>query len=187
MLAFNLWSLRSPNKWLLEQFYRNPFLETLMLHIALGLRMKDIPAISFMRISNQLELNVHFGMNNWHLYSLREFLQNIKPQKVLASLSLFIREPYSSRESLGVLQVSAPPPSIKHVQLLRFRMNDEAHYFPLMNWLLSSCFPKTISFSLDSYFNMKAFIVFFYEMLMERERGVGAISIQGSTSVVGMA
>ncbi|QHO33404.1 uncharacterized protein [Arachis hypogaea] len=134
---------------------------------------KGNPVISFLRISNQLELNAHYGviMNHRHVYSLREFVQNIKPQKVLASLSLFIHEPYSIREILGVgvLQVSSPPPCIKHVQLC-FPMNMEARYFPLMNWLLSSCFPKTISFCLQSNFNMKAFIVFFYEMLMDRKK-----------------
>ncbi|XP_052110104.1 FBD-associated F-box protein At4g10400 [Arachis duranensis] len=174
-----LWNLKIPNKWFLEQFYRIPFLESLMLHscsfeherinipspelkffslshcsnlkevnidapnlLSCEYVGKDNPVISFLRISNQLELNAHYDMM-----------------------------PFSITEILGlsVLQVSSPPPSIKHVQL-RFPMNMEARYFPLMNWLLSSCFPKTISFCLQSKFNMKAFVVFFYEMLMDRKK-----------------
>ncbi|XLT07922.1 hypothetical protein HN51_053721 [Arachis hypogaea] len=144
----SLQNLRSPNKWFLEQFYRIPFLESLMLHncsmfeherinipspelkffsLSHCYNLKEVnidapnllsceydgkgnPVISFLRISNQLELNAHYGviMNHRHVYSLREFVQNIKPhkvlgefvqnikpQKVLASLSLFIHEPYS--------------------------------------------------------------------------------------------
>ncbi|MED6156179.1 hypothetical protein PIB30_012194 [Stylosanthes scabra] len=132
-------------------------------------RGDDKPAISFLRNSNQPGLNAHFGYGHRDLYGLRKFVENIKPQKVLASLSLFIHETCSIRESMGALPVSSPPPSIKLVQL-RFPMNKEAEYFPLMmNWLLSSCFPKTISFSLQ-YLNMKAFIVFFYEMLMDKKK-----------------
>ncbi|MED6163865.1 hypothetical protein PIB30_084139 [Stylosanthes scabra] len=129
----------------------------------------DKSAISFLRISNQLEVNAQIIMHRGNIYSLREFVQNIKPQKLLDSLTLFIRAPYPIRESSGVLQVSSPPPSIKHLQL-RFHMPNEAHYFPLMNWLLSSCCPETISFNLQSNFNMKPFIVFFYEMLMDRKK-----------------
>ncbi|XLQ98744.1 hypothetical protein HN51_053697 [Arachis hypogaea] len=206
----SLWNMRIPNKWFLEQCYRIPFLESLMLHscsfeherinipgpelkffslshcsnlkevnidapnlLSWEYVGKDNPVISFLRISNQLELNAHYDMSEirHNLYSLREFVQNIKPQKVLASLSLFIHESFSITEILGlsVLQVSSPPPSIKHVQL-HFPMNMEARYFPLMNWLLSSCFPKTISFCLQSKFNMKAFVVFFYEMLMDKKK-----------------
>ncbi|MED6156189.1 hypothetical protein PIB30_012204 [Stylosanthes scabra] len=118
----------------------------------------DKLAISSLRNSNQPELNAYLGVDPRHPYSLREFVENIKPQEVLGSLSLFIHEPCSFRESLGVLQVSSLPPSIKRVQL-RVHMDKEADYFPFMNWLLSSCFPETISFSLRSFFNMKAFIV----------------------------
>ncbi|MED6146399.1 hypothetical protein PIB30_034127 [Stylosanthes scabra] len=83
------------------------------------------PAISFLRNSNQPELNAYFGMDHRHLHRLREFVQNIKPQEVFHSLSLFIHEPCSFRESLGVLQASSTPPSIKHVQFSYEMLMDE--------------------------------------------------------------
>ncbi|XP_057736607.1 F-box/FBD/LRR-repeat protein At5g22660-like [Arachis stenosperma] len=205
--CLSLWHLMSPDKWLLELLYKNPFLESLMLHNCCsserinisGPQLKfftlshfydnlkevnidapnllscdymgiDKPVISFQRISDQLEVNAHMHINHRHISRLREFFQNIKPQKVLASLSLFIFEPLSISESLGILRISSSPPSIKCVELCVL-WDNEAPYFPFMNWLLSSCFPESISFSLRSYFKMKAFIVYFYEMLMGSKKG----------------
>ncbi|MED6156192.1 hypothetical protein PIB30_012207 [Stylosanthes scabra] len=137
----------------------------------------DKPIISFQRISDQLEVNAYIRMDHLHLYGLSEFVQNIKPRKVLTSLSLFINEGRSIRGSLPILQVSSRPPSIKHVQLrvvtdieAHYVTDIEAHYLPLMSWLLSSCFPESISFSLQPYFKLKPFIVYFYEMLMGRDK-----------------
>ncbi|MED6156190.1 hypothetical protein PIB30_012205 [Stylosanthes scabra] len=118
----------------------------------------DKPIVSFERISDQLEVNAYIYMDQQHFYGLSEFVQNIKPRKVLTSLSLFINEGRIITESLPILQVSSRPPSIKHVQL-RVVTDKEAHYLPLMSWLLSSCFPESISFSLQPYLKMKPFIV----------------------------
>ncbi|MED6156186.1 hypothetical protein PIB30_012201 [Stylosanthes scabra] len=190
--CLNLCSLWKPDKWLLELLYKIPFLESLALNkchlskridisgpqlkffeLSYCYNVKEVnidapnllscdyseevgegkPAISFLRNSNQLEFNVYLAVGHWHPYSLREFLRNVKPQEF--------------GESQSVLEVSSPLPSMKHVQL-GFHMTNKADYFPLMNWLLSSCFPETISFSLKSYF--KAFIVFFYEMLTDKKK-----------------
>ncbi|KAL4355765.1 hypothetical protein AHAS_Ahas09G0019400 [Arachis hypogaea] len=134
---------------------------------------KGNPVISFLRISNQLELNAHYGviMNHRHVYSLREFVQNIKPQKVLASLSLFIHEPYSIEQNcLSIQQVSSIPPSIKCLELDSSPNEDEDLYFHYMNWLLSCCCPKTISFFFQDDYGMKPFTVFVYELLMGRKK-----------------
>ncbi|MED6147026.1 hypothetical protein PIB30_040134 [Stylosanthes scabra] len=80
-------------------------------------------------------------------------------------LSLFIHARQSITESLPILQVSSCPPSMKGVQL-RVVTDKEAHYLPLMSWLLWNCFPESISFSLLPHFKMKAFILYFYETLM---------------------
>ncbi|MED6156195.1 hypothetical protein PIB30_012210 [Stylosanthes scabra] len=129
----------------------------------------DKPFISFQRISDQLEVNAYINVKHCHLNRLNNFLQSINPRKILASLSLFIHEPSSFIESLGALHVLSCPPRIKHVQL-RVVSDKEAHYFSLMNWLLSSCFPESISFSLKPYFKMKAFTVYFYELLMDSNK-----------------
>ncbi|KAJ1390973.1 Leucine-rich repeat domain superfamily [Sesbania bispinosa] len=51
------------------------------------------PIISFLRSSSQLEVNVLIHIDFLDLCNLREFIQNFKPQNVLASLSLFIHQP----------------------------------------------------------------------------------------------
>ncbi|MED6157220.1 hypothetical protein PIB30_021417 [Stylosanthes scabra] len=127
------------------------------------------PVIYFQRISNQLEVNAFINLDRQHLYRLREFLENIKPQKVLASLSPFIHEQCSILQGLAVLKAASSPPSIKSMQLCVY-LDNKAQNFLLMNWLLSCCFPETISFSLQSRFNMKPFIVYFYEMLMGNKK-----------------
>jgi hypothetical protein len=48
------------------------------------------PIISFLRSSSQLKVDMEFLTDYYHLCNLREFVQNIKPQNVLSSLSLFI-------------------------------------------------------------------------------------------------
>jgi hypothetical protein len=51
------------------------------------------PIIRFLRSSNQLEVDLQSAMDYFDLGNLWKFLQNIKPQNVLASLSLFIVQP----------------------------------------------------------------------------------------------
>ncbi|RYQ87627.1 hypothetical protein Ahy_B09g095149 isoform B [Arachis hypogaea] len=48
------------------------------------------PGISFQKCSNQLEVNSFSDVDFRDLCSLRKFVQNIKPQKIWASVSLFI-------------------------------------------------------------------------------------------------
>ncbi|KAL4355760.1 hypothetical protein HN51_027103 [Arachis hypogaea] len=131
---------------------------------------KDEPVISFRGISNQLEVNARIHMDHQDVDRLRQFIQNIEPQEVLTSLSLCIIPPYSIIESLATLPGSSSPPTIKHMQLCSFSPR-QTQYFPVMNWLLSSCFPETISFSLNYSFNMREFMVYFYEMLMGSKKG----------------
>ncbi|MED6137396.1 hypothetical protein PIB30_064666 [Stylosanthes scabra] len=186
--CLSLWYLSSPDEWLLELLYKIPFLESLTLHKCSlsdridisGPKLKFFelsncynkveevnidapnllsctymgdgnPVISFQRLCDRLEVNAYIWIHHQDIYRLREFLQNIKPQKIT--------------ESLPVLQDSSRPPSIKCVQL-RVLSDKEALYFPFMSWLLWSCFPESISFSLLPDFKMKAFILYFYEMLM---------------------
>ncbi|MED6156188.1 hypothetical protein PIB30_012203 [Stylosanthes scabra] len=126
------------------------------------------PVISFLSGSDQLEVSVSTILDFRHCVNLREFIQNI-PQKILASLSLVISLPFRGDTYPPALQVSSTPPSFKHLELrVHFVPNNEAVYGPLMNFLLSSCFPKTISFRYDLVYT---FIEFFYEMLMGSKKG----------------
>ncbi|KAK7294313.1 hypothetical protein RJT34_17201 [Clitoria ternatea] len=126
------------------------------------------PVISFLKSSSQLEVNVLIHMDYMDLGNLRKFIENFKPQNVLASLSLFIHQPIVEELNLNVLQVSTIPPSIKHLDL-RAVPKTKTLYMPLVKSLLSSCCPSTISLSLHSFFCNRAFIEFFYETLMGRE------------------
>ncbi|RDX80842.1 F-box/FBD/LRR-repeat protein, partial [Mucuna pruriens] len=123
------------------------------------------PVISFLKSSSQLEVNVLFHIDFMDLGNLREFIQNFKPQSVLASLSLFIHQPIVDELNLDASPVSSTPPSIKHLDLRAVPKN-ETFFLPLVNSLLSSCRPATISLSLHSFFCSRSFIEFFYETLM---------------------
>jgi hypothetical protein len=48
------------------------------------------PSISFLRNCSQLEVNIHINVDYEDLCNLKEFVQNIKPNNVLTSLSLSI-------------------------------------------------------------------------------------------------
>jgi hypothetical protein len=50
------------------------------------------PTISFLKNSSQLEVYIHIAVDCKDLCNLREFVQNIKPNNVLTSLSLGIGE-----------------------------------------------------------------------------------------------
>jgi hypothetical protein len=52
------------------------------------------PIISYQRSSSQLKVDMTFFIDYHHLGNLREFVQNIKPQNVLSSLSVYIRKPF---------------------------------------------------------------------------------------------
>ncbi|MED6227127.1 hypothetical protein PIB30_110514 [Stylosanthes scabra] len=124
----------------------------------------------FLRSSNLLKVKVNTVVDFQHFYSLREFIWNI-PQKILASLSLSIHRSFHKYDyaCLPELQVSSIPPSIKHLEMrLGSYPNNEAFYGFLMNYLLLSCFPKSISFM---YGGRYTFIEFFYDMLMGIKKG----------------
>ncbi|XP_039685496.1 F-box/FBD/LRR-repeat protein At1g16930 isoform X2 [Medicago truncatula] len=109
--------------------------------------------ISFLRSSSQLKVDMDFSIDYRHLCNLREFVQNIKPQNVLSSLSLFIFKRIADVLHPMVFQVSSPPPSIKHLHLLYVPTN-ETTFSSIVNILLSSCCPAFISLNPHS----KAFI-----------------------------
>ncbi|MED6133376.1 hypothetical protein PIB30_027801 [Stylosanthes scabra] len=130
----------------------------------------DKPVISFKRSSDLLKVKVDTDVDFEHFYSLRKFIWNL-PQKNLATLSLFIEQSFPEEYGylyLPELQVSSIPPSIKHLEVIVDNSNHEALYGPLMNYLLSSCFPETISFIYDGHYT---FIEFFYDRLMGRRKG----------------
>ncbi|MED6156180.1 hypothetical protein PIB30_012195 [Stylosanthes scabra] len=188
------------DKWFLELFSKLPFLEDLDLRgcslserisimsaqlkvlglsncsnvkevnvdapnlLSLVYRGKNQPVISFRRTSNELEVKVS-------LCSLRNCLQNIKPQNILASVSLFIYQSFPIEPMHGAFQVSSIPPTVRHLEL-GCAPENEALYFPFMNYLFSSCCPKLITFKLSSNkVDRKAFIEFLYEVLMGRKEG----------------
>ncbi|MED6123404.1 hypothetical protein PIB30_048884 [Stylosanthes scabra] len=126
------------------------------------------PVISFLRGSDKLEVSVFTNLHFRGSYTLRKFIENT-PWNILASLSLFIYESLPNYGYLPALLVSSTPPSIKH---LNFRApsvpNREALCGPIISFLLSCCFPKTISFRCGGGY---AFIEFFYEMLMGSKKG----------------
>ncbi|KEH18300.1 FBD-associated F-box protein At4g10400 [Medicago truncatula] len=126
------------------------------------------PIISFLRSSSQLEVDLQIPIDYLDLCNLRESLQNIKPQNVLSSLSLFIFQPTEDALNPLVFQVSSPPPSIKHLHLRSVPKN-EILFSSVVNIILSSCCPATISLSFNPFFCTKAFIEFLYETLMERK------------------
>ncbi|RYQ87603.1 hypothetical protein Ahy_B09g095120 [Arachis hypogaea] len=70
---------------------------------------------------------------------------------------------------LSQIQVSSTPPTIKRLGLQCVPQN-EALYFPYVNWLLLSCCPRTIIFILHSDYDRKPFILFLYELLMGRKK-----------------
>ncbi|CAJ2663714.1 unnamed protein product [Trifolium pratense] len=128
------------------------------------------PIIRFLRSSSQLEVDLQHTMHYLDLGNLWKFLQNIKPQNVLvlASLSLFIVQPTVDAVTPVVFQVPSPPPRIKHLHL-RSVPNNEILFSSVLNILLSSCCPATISLTWHPYFCRKSFIEFFYDKLMERK------------------
>ncbi|XLQ98742.1 uncharacterized protein LOC110266698 isoform X2 [Arachis ipaensis] len=127
--------------------------------------------ISFLTSSDHLVFNaspVHEFTHGY--YSLREFIQNIKPQKVLASLSLSVYHSNGIEQNcLSIQQVSSIPPSIKCLELDSSPRN-ETLYFRYMDWLLFCCCPKTISFVFQYECGLKPFTVFIYELLMGRKK-----------------
>ncbi|MED6156184.1 hypothetical protein PIB30_012199 [Stylosanthes scabra] len=128
----------------------------------------DKPVISLMKCSDKLEVCVDTCVDYHQFYSLRDFIQNI-PQKILASLSLVVRPSYRDDPYVPAYLVSSIPPRIKHLEFKEFAIpNSRALYGPLVNCLLSSCFPEKISIRY-AFGCSYAFIEFFYEMLMGRK------------------
>ncbi|MED6185427.1 hypothetical protein PIB30_056958 [Stylosanthes scabra] len=60
--------------------------------LSLDYHGEDKPVLSFARSSNQLQASVFTTVDYSNFYSLRDFIRNI-PQKILASLSLFVIHP----------------------------------------------------------------------------------------------
>jgi len=52
------------------------------------------PTISFLKNASQLEVYIHIAVEYEDLCNLREFVQNIKPNNVLTTLSVTIGESY---------------------------------------------------------------------------------------------
>ncbi|KAK2452032.1 FBD-associated F-box protein [Trifolium repens] len=134
------------------------------------------PIISFLRNSSQLKVKIMTEFDFEDLCNLRKFVQNIKPHSVLTSLSLYIIPPSMDALNPIELQVTSPPPSIKNLELSEKYFpytesfpHNESLFSSLVNIILSSCCPSTISFSLIYYISNRAFIEFFYEMLMRRK------------------
>ncbi|MED6185426.1 hypothetical protein PIB30_056957 [Stylosanthes scabra] len=138
--------------------------------LSLSYKVNNQPSISFWRSSGQLEVKVYSIVDFRYLDSLRKCIQNIKPQNILASVSLFIYQSFPIEPKHGAFQVSSIPPTIERLEL-RCGPKNEALYFPFMDYLFSCCCPEYISFRLGSYLDSKAFIVFFYETLMGRKEG----------------
>ncbi|XP_057455254.1 putative F-box/LRR-repeat protein At3g18150 isoform X2 [Lotus japonicus] len=115
------------------------------------------PIISFLRSSSQLEVKVMMFLDHLDLCNLRGFLQNFKPLNALASLSLFIHQPFVDEFNPVVLQDSSSLPIIKLLDLRSVPKN-ETFFWPVVNSLLSSCCPETITLSLHSFFCSRAFI-----------------------------
>ncbi|KAK2416681.1 hypothetical protein QL285_039062 [Trifolium repens] len=125
------------------------------------------PTVSFLRNSSQLEVNIQIHVDYVDLCNFREFVQNIKPNNVLTSLCLIIKC-WSNVDALDpvTLQVSSPPPSIKHLTIFH-DSNNKYVFSSIVNILLSSCCPETISLR-ACLFN-KELIELFYETLMRRK------------------
>ncbi|XP_057732432.1 putative F-box/LRR-repeat protein At5g41840 isoform X2 [Arachis stenosperma] len=140
----------------------------------LPLSVIESKSLTKLVLMDRIRVNQAFLTHSVKLYSdhcsLRKFVQNIKPQKIWASVSLFICLSILTEPEQGAFQVSSIPPTIKRLEL-QFSPDYEAFYFPFMNYLLSSCCPNSISFSFRSYVHGKAFIQFLYETLMGRKEG----------------
>ncbi|RYR16047.1 hypothetical protein Ahy_B04g073036 isoform A [Arachis hypogaea] len=126
----------------------------------------NLPSISFLRCSSQLEVNVLFNMIHPRLYQLGKFVEQFKPQKFLASLSLSIRPCipsdehfyyYEYREDPYSLPPTLPVPCIKHL-VIRSVREDKSKYALLVNRLFYGWCPETISLSLNPSHCTKAFI-----------------------------
>ncbi|RYR16046.1 hypothetical protein Ahy_B04g073036 isoform C [Arachis hypogaea] len=128
----------------------------------------NLPSISFLRCSSQLEVNVLFNMIHPRLYQLGKFVEQFKPQKFLASLSLSIRPCIPSDEHFYYYEYrywedpySLPPtlpvPCIKHL-VIRSVREDKSKYALLVNRLFYGWCPETISLSLNPSHCTKAFI-----------------------------
>ncbi|CAJ2665382.1 unnamed protein product [Trifolium pratense] len=127
----------------------------------------SLPTLCFLRNSSRPEVNIQVDYVDF--CNLREFMQNIKPNNVLTSLALSISNS-SNVDALDPVasHVSFPPPSIKHLTISYVPQNKYLFSY-VVNILLASCCPATISLSIDS--SGKEFIEFFYETLMRRKEG----------------
>ncbi|MED6141705.1 hypothetical protein PIB30_106162, partial [Stylosanthes scabra] len=111
------------------------------------------------------DLKTTYIVDKWfvELFSKHPFLKSLIIYQCSVSERINISSTRSTRSSLMLqicyhyadydypnlpeLHVSSIPPSIKHLDVRVYsRTNNEALYGTLLNYLLSSCFPKTISF-----------------------------------------
>ncbi|XP_045812482.1 F-box/LRR-repeat protein 13-like [Trifolium pratense] len=126
----------------------------------------SLPTMSFLRNSSQLEVDIRLQVDYVDLCNLREFVQNIKPNNVLTSLSLSTGAASNDALDPVAFEVSSPLPRIKHLAI-NYVPNIKYLFSSIVNILLSSCCPATISFS--KYSSGKEFIELFYETLMRRK------------------
>ncbi|XP_045821790.1 FBD-associated F-box protein At5g56370-like [Trifolium pratense] len=130
------------------------------------------PIISFLNISSQLEVHLSVSIDDrdedLDVFYVRELLQNIKPENVLISLSLFIYH-FSDAPKQVFLDIPSPPPSIKHMDLFILSELNENWYSSDVDFIRLCCIPETISWNLDNCDSSKAFVEFFYETLRRRK------------------
>ncbi|MED6141392.1 hypothetical protein PIB30_102953, partial [Stylosanthes scabra] len=129
----------------------------------------ELPSITFLQCSSQLEVNVQLNVIHPCLYRLGEFVEQFKPQEFLTSLSLSIRSCGPRDENFYYYQFriyggdpykvspTFPLPIIKHL-VIRSVQEDKSKYSLLVNRLFHSWWPETISLSLNPSHCSKEFI-----------------------------
>ncbi|XP_045789108.1 uncharacterized protein LOC123884138 isoform X1 [Trifolium pratense] len=126
------------------------------------------PIIFFSRFSSKLEVQIELSINSFDVCYVRELLQNIKPENILISLYISIYCPTLVAPNPTFLDISSPPPSIKHMNLRgMFPLTYETLASDFVVSLLLCCVPTNISLNLDAC--GRAFIEFLYETLMRKK------------------
>ncbi|MED6165860.1 hypothetical protein PIB30_103660 [Stylosanthes scabra] len=120
----------------------------------------NLPSITFLHCSSELDVNVHLNMIHPCLYKLGGFVEQFKPQKFLTSLSLSIRSCCPCDEGYYnsmfsdywtdpyILPPIKPLPIAKHL-VTRSVQEDKSKYSLLVNRLFYSWWPETVSLSLN--------------------------------------
>ncbi|MCH82224.1 F-box/LRR-repeat protein, partial [Trifolium medium] len=112
-------------------------------------------------LTNQLVVDVEISVDYLDVCYMRELLQNIKHQNVLIMVSLLISKTTAvDATNPMLLDISSPPPRIKHMHLQRIHVPiDETLFLDIsivVDYFLLYGVPETISFSFDT--SNRAFI-----------------------------